>query len=215
LHGWVENDIRARKRWQCADGVLRLWTAEEVVCVPGGGEASQRLAAWAGVSALIVGLAYAAVSAYWAVGERALLSKLGGVFVRAARHGGGVVLAGAWLVVVIKLIADVLPAAALRLRRDPGSGRAGWRPVATVLAWTDAAILTGYGLVLTAAGLLVQGGVIRPGAGADHRALAWHAFLWDPWFLVWGLLAGSALLLSRASYRTRQGHVGSRPEASA
>jgi hypothetical protein len=63
-----------------------------------------------------------------------------------------------------------------------------------VLAWTGALILTLYGLVLTAAGLLVQSGLIRPGAGADHRALAWHAYLWDPWFLPWGLFATAALL---------------------
>ena len=34
-------------------------------------------------------------------------------------------------------------------------------------------------------------------ANADHRALAWHAYLWDPWFLVWGLLVTAALLRSR------------------
>jgi hypothetical protein len=192
-----------------------LGVAEEVVYVPGIADARQKLAAWAGASALIVGLAYAAVSAYWAVGGRLLLSTVGGVFAQAAHHGGAIVLAGAWLVVVLKLIAAVLPAAALRLWHGPGGARTGLRPVATVLAWADAAILTIYGLVLTAAGVLLQSGVIRPGAGADHRALAWHAYLWDPWFLIWGLLAGSALLLSRASYRTRQGHLGSRPPASA
>ena len=35
------------------------------------------------------------------------------------------------------------------------------------------------------------------GAGADHRALAWHAYLWDPWFLLWGLLVTAALLRGR------------------
>ena len=58
-------------------------------------------------------------------------------------------------------------------------------------------ILTGYGLVLTAVGLLVQAGVVAASAGADHRALEWHAYLWDPWFLVWGLLVTAALLRSR------------------
>ena len=32
---------------------------------------------------------------------------------------------------------------------------------------------------------------------SDHKALAWHAFLWDPWFLVWGLLLAAALTLTR------------------
>ena len=64
-------------------------------------------------------------------------------------------------------------------RRAPGPGLAG------------ALILALNGLVLTAAGLLVQSGLIRPGAGADHRALA---CLHDPWFLLWGLFATAALL---------------------
>jgi len=58
-----------------------------------------------------------------------------------------------------------------------------------------AALVTG--LVLSVAGWLVRAGVITPGANADHRALAWHAYLWDPWFLVWGLLVAIALLRSR------------------
>ncbi len=44
---------------------------------------------------------------------------------------------------------------------------------------------------------MVQLGVIASSASADHRALAWHAYLWDPWFLVWGLLVTAALLRTR------------------
>ena len=44
-----------------------------------------------------------------------------------------------------------------------------------------------------------EAGRVRAGAGADDRALAWHAHLWDSGFLVWGILAGSAMLLGRAS----------------
>ncbi len=40
-------------------------------------------------------------------------------------------------------------------------------------------------------------GLIGTPANADHRALAWHAYLWDAWFLVWGLLVTAALLRSR------------------
>jgi hypothetical protein len=58
-------------------------------------------------------------------------------------------------------------------------------------------ILTAYGLVLTVTGLLVQSGVIVSSASADHRAQRWHAYLWDPWFLVWGLLVTVALVQTR------------------
>lgn len=76
-----------------------------------------------------------------------------------------------------------------------------------VLAWLEAAILTIYGLVLTAVGLLVQSGTIAPTANADRRALAWHACLWDPWFLVWGALITAALVRSRqpGAARTARG----------
>jgi len=52
------------------------------------------------------------------------------------------------------------------------------------LAWFEAAVLVIYGLVPTTVGLMVQLGIIAASASADHRALAWHAYLWDPWFLV-------------------------------
>ncbi len=60
------------------------------------------------------------------------------------------------------------------------------------------------GLVLTAAGLLVQSGAIAPAAGADRRALAWHAYLWDPWFLLWGALVAAVLLRSRPPGRRQR-----------
>jgi hypothetical protein len=56
-----------------------------------------------------------------------------------------------------------------------------------VLAWIETAILTGYGLILTASGLLIQVGVIKAAAHADRLALKWHPYLWDPWFLIWGI----------------------------
>ena len=45
--------------------------------------------------------------------------------------------------------------------------------------------------------LLVQADIVHASAHADQKALRWHAFLWDPWFLVWGVLLMAALALSR------------------
>ena len=87
------------------------------------------------------------------------------------------VLAAAWGAGALKLIAALLPLTAVRGR----GGRAVW-----VLSWLAAGILILYGFVLSAVGWLVQAGVIHASATADHRALAWHAYLWDPWFLVVG-----------------------------
>jgi hypothetical protein len=153
-------------------------------------------AAWtAGWLALVVGLGYAAVSGYWASGGTQLLDTVGGVFDRAGRSPGAGVAMLLWLVVAIKVLAAAMPLLALRRAVGPSPHRLVW-----VLAWIEAAILTIYGLVLTTAGLFVQAGIVRAGSDADNRALAWHAYLWDPWFLAWGLFVVAALLCGRPRF---------------
>ena len=98
-----------------------------------------------------------------------------------------------WCAVGLKVIASVLPLLAV----GAAAARSRLPRLIRALTWVEAVILTGYGLILTAVGLLVQAGLIGTPASADHRALAWHAYLWDPWFLVWGLLVTAALLRSR------------------
>jgi Protein of unknown function (DUF3995) len=151
--------------------------------------------AWA---AFFVGLLYAAVSLYWALGGTWLLDTIGGSLEEQARAGTVGVRLLVWAAVALKLIAAVLPL--LALRRLP---RPAWHRTVWVLAWAEAAVLTIYGLVWTAGGLLAQAGVIHVFT-SDPRAQAWHAYLWDPWFLVWGLLVAAALLLGR--HRRSQTH---------
>jgi Protein of unknown function (DUF3995) len=145
-------------------------------------------AAWA---ACACGLAYVAISLYWALGGSWLLATVGASLAGTASVA---VRFAVWAAVVLKAIAAFLPLVTIgalgRLSR-------GWERWLRRLTWIEALILTGYGLVLTAAGLLVQSGVIAPAANADRRALRWHAFLWDPWFLVWGLLVTIALVQGR------------------
>ncbi len=146
--------------------------------------------------AAALGVAYAIVSAYWALGGTALLSTIGGSIEHDAHTGGLLVTAGLWLVVLAKLLAAALP---VYVVRSTGRGRGG--RVAFRLAALEGLVLTLYGLALTATGLLVQLNVISRGAHADNRALAWHAFLWDPWFLVWGLAVLASLRLNGAARR--------------
>jgi uncharacterized protein DUF3995 len=142
-----------------------------------------------------VGLAYAAVSVYWALGGTWLLDTVGGTLEQQSRTGNPGIILAVCAAAVLKVIAAIVPLPAV----GAISGRAiiaGRRQV-RVLAWLEAAILTIYGLVLTVAELLVQSGAIAPAASADRRALAWHAYLWDPWFLLWGALVAAALIRSR------------------
>jgi hypothetical protein len=142
-------------------------------------------------------VAYASVSAYWALGGTALLSTIGGSIEHDARTGGLLVTAGLWLVVLVKLLAAALPVYEVRSAGRGRGGRDAFR-----LAALEGFVLTLYGLVLTAIGVLVQLNVISRGAHADNRALAWHAFLWDPWFLLWGLAVLAGLRLNGAARRS-------------
>jgi predicted secreted protein len=160
-------------------------------------------AAWA---AFAVGLLYAAISVYWGLGGSWLLDTVGASLTQAGRSASALVVLAVWCAVGLKVIASVLPLLAVGAV-GVGAVRVGAVGVAAAgsrlprliraLTWVEAVILTVYGLILTAVGLLVQAGVISPSANADHRALEWHAYLWDPWFLVWGLLVTAALLRSR------------------
>ncbi len=146
----------------------------------------------AATAACLVGLLYAAVSIYWGVGGTWLLDTVGGSLAEHGRARAAGVLVALWAAVALKLIAAALPLVALRPPSSPARSRDAW-----VLAWIAAAVLTIYGLVLTAVGLLVQAGAVHRSANADDRALAWHAYLWDPWFLIWGLLIATALWRGR------------------
>jgi hypothetical protein len=90
----------------------------------------------------------------------------------------------------LKAVAAYVPLRAV----DGGGGNR-----ATVLAWVVGIALVVYGGTLTGAELLVEAGAIHKSSTADERALAWHAYLWDPWFLVWDLLVTAALWQSRRS----------------
>jgi len=157
------------------------------------GGSTALIAAWA---AFAFGAAYAAVSAYWGLGGTGLLDTLGGTLGKLAHSASAGALILVWAVAVLKLVAALLPLAAIRLAE-----RSSARQWARALSWVTAATLTVYGLALTGVGLLVQAGVITAAAHADRRALAWHAFLWDPWFLCWGMLVTTAMVASRRSAR--------------
>jgi len=65
------------------------------------------------------------------------------------------------------------------------------------LGWIAPIGLTVYGGVLVIAGLLVEAGLVDVAEDADKRALAWHAFFWDPWFALWGVAFAAAMWRGR------------------
>src|SRR5580693_4734594 len=143
------------------------------------------------------GLAYAAVSVYWALGGTWLLDTVGGTLEQQVRTGNPGIILAVSTAAVLKVIGAIVPLAAVGVTSGQATIAGRRRMRLRVLAWLEGAILTIYGLVLTVAGLLVQSGAIAPAASADRRALAWHAYLWDLWFLLWGVLVAAALARSR------------------
>lgn len=149
----------------------------------------------AALAACAVGLAYAGVSAYWALGGTWLLSTVGASLARPGGQGP-VAVAGVWTAVVLKLLAALVPLVVVRAVLE-GS----WARRAAILAWVETAVLVVYGFAWSATEILVE--ILSSPPASERRAYAWHAYLWDPWFLLWGILAAAALLRRRAGARAR------------
>ncbi|HEU4949025.1 MAG TPA: DUF3995 domain-containing protein [Kribbella sp.] len=144
--------------------------------------------------ACVLGLGHAAFSAYWALGGTGLLDTIGGSLEEWGRRREPALIAALWVIVVLKVVVAAA-APVLQSRRLPAWTRG---RVPRILSWIAAVFLVLYGGLLTTGGLLIESGVLASAADADQRALAWHAYFWDPWFLLWGMAFALSLWWSRA-----------------
>ena len=151
---------------------------------------------WAAYAACALALLYAAVSFYWAAGAPRASAPLGGELEALGRARDLGLIALVWVTGVLKVMAGLLALVRPWARTLP-------RRAMLAAAWGGALLLTLYGGALVAGQALVVGGIITPPGPVDWRALRWHLFLWDSWFLVWGLLLGVAACYHRheASWR--------------
>ncbi|HEY2201550.1 MAG TPA: DUF3995 domain-containing protein [Solirubrobacteraceae bacterium] len=166
--------------------------------------ASRRPAWILACAAAVLGALHAAVSVYWSAGGTVLLDTIGGTLERDARARSAALLVVVCVTVVLKLIAGGL--GLLAVAQPRWLSARGYRVVRGA-AWLAAAVLVLYGGILAIIGWLVQAGIVHASAHADHKALRWHAFLWDPWFLVWGVLLATALMLTRRAAADRLSHA--------
>lgn len=152
---------------------------------------SRRWPAWA---AAVLALASALVSLYWTAGGTALLDTVGGAIEDLARERspGSLALGGG--TVLLKAIAGAL-ALALAVARPRAS--AVRRRVLLLANGAASAILCLWGGANVAVGALVLSGAITPATDVDRRALRWHVFVWDLWFLVWGVVLALAVVRAR------------------
>lgn len=140
-----------------------------------------------GYAAFAVGLLYALVSLYWAAGGTAGLNTVGGELEGWARERAPGMVAVLWVTAALKLVGALL---GLSLVQRWGHRLPRWLPL--TLSWVAAVVLAVYGGALVAGQLLVQAGAVRASPNMDWTAFHGHLYLWDPWFLLWGLLLGYA-----------------------
>jgi len=148
-------------------------------------------------AAALAGLS-AVTTAYWTAGGTWLLDTVGGGLEEVARRGDGAAVALGLVVVALKLAGCVLALALVRPwgRRSPERLLEGAALVA-------GGLLAAYGGLLVLVGALALAGVF--GDVADAAALRWHVLLWDPWFLLWGVLLALAAVRRRATRRSAAG----------
>ncbi|MBO3094940.1 DUF3995 domain-containing protein [Cellulomonas dongxiuzhuiae] len=148
--------------------------------------------AWVAWGAVVVAFAFAAVSLVWATGSTAGLDTLGGSVERLGWERDPSLLAANAVALVLKVLGGVLALALVQ----PWGERLPRRPL-LALAWSAAALLVLYGALQVTTLALVAADVVVPDEVLSDRALRWRLLLWEPWFLVWGLLLAGATLRSQ------------------
>jgi len=138
--------------------------------------------------------ASAAVSCYWTPAAHSCSTPLGARSRNSPASARSERLLGAGTV-VLKLVAGVL---ALALLHPPAD--AFRRRVLILANGVVSAILCVWGGVNVVVGALVLGGAVSPSGDIDRYALRWYVFLWDMWFLVWGVTLALAVAVARQTY---------------
>lgn len=162
---------------------------------------SRAASSWPGHAAAAVAFAFAAVSFYWGLGGTAGVNTLGGQIEELALARDPMVVTLVWVTGVLKVAGGLLPLALVR-----GWGSTLARQWLLRGAWAGAGLLTVYGLVQVASVALVALGVLTPTQPVEPLVLWWRLLLWEPWFLLWGVLLGltARVELKRTSTRVRK-----------
>jgi uncharacterized protein DUF3995 len=136
---------------------------------------------WAAYAACAWALLFALMSFYWALGGEFGLNTLG-LGIQALAHDPGFI-ALVWLTGIAKVLGGLF---ALTLARPWLL----WLPPIwkLALAWVGGAALALYGSVNLVVEWLIVTGAIHIAGVAVTEGIRWHARLWDPWWLLGGIL---------------------------
>lgn len=143
---------------------------------------------WAGYAACAWAVAFAAISFYWAAGGTIGVNTNAPAITTHVLARDPSWIAIMWGAGVLKVIAGLL---ALALVRPWGRAIPHW--LLLTAAWGAVAIMGVYegGASLIQHALMVAG-VIGTPEGLGATSARWHLLLWDPWWLIGGILFGIA-----------------------
>ncbi|WP_198048343.1 DUF3995 domain-containing protein [Saccharomonospora iraqiensis] len=160
----------------------------------------RRQPVWAACASAVWGGLFAMISLYWALGGLVGIETIGGELERMARAGevGPLV----WGATIIKVVGVVYSLALVQRW-----GRTLPRALMLAGGWAATVLLLGYGGVTVGIEILVATGVLAAPAEIDWYAFYWHLALWDPWFVLWGILLGLAVVHYQRATR-RAGTAG-------
>jgi hypothetical protein len=141
---------------------------------------------WAGYATAACAFLFALTSFYWGFGGTFALDTVGREAVELIEAGDVGIYLAVWFAGVVKVAGGVLALALVR-----PWGRRYLRHWMLMLAgWGGAAVLILYGGAQISVQLMVRAGIIAPAGEMDWRGFYGHLYLWDPWFVVWGILMG-------------------------
>lgn len=147
-----------------------------------------RYARYAGYATCAWALAFAALSFYWAAGGTLGAETIGPALASLALARDPEFVAILWITGILKVAAALI---ALTLARP------GWPPIPRRLllaaGWGASAGLTLYGGASFVQHALMVTGTVAIPVGLGATAARWHLLLWDPWWLLGGLLFAVAV----------------------
>jgi hypothetical protein len=164
-----------------------------------------RATVWVGCATVAWAFVFAGVSFYWASGGTVGVSTIGPAITKPVLAHDPAWIALLWVTVVLKVLVGLLALALVQ----PWGQRVPRRPL-LVVAWGACLVMALYeGAASWIQHGLMAAGVIGVPSGLGMTALRWHLLLWDPWWLVGGLLLGVAAWgYARSTARTAADSLG-------
>jgi hypothetical protein len=160
---------------------------------------------WAGYATAACAFLFALISFYWGFGGTFALDTVGREAVELIEAGNVGIYVAVWFAGLFKAAGGVLALALVQ-----PWGRRLFRHWMLMLAgWGGAAALILYGAAQISIQLMVRAGILVPPGDMDWRGFYGHLYLWDPWFVLWGvLMAITAFYYTRNARRGRAAESG-------